>query len=175
MSVFSYFEFPHGIHFGREGAFHHKNTKKDTKGHKESRDLSPKNLCGFCVLLCVFCGHLTLDHIVLARRTSLLIRSLRYLPAAAFADAGPAVVSQGRVVEVGHAAPGLVNQPPDARHLLEVDLFDAVGVVVIVGMKSRREEDNWNAFGGVAVMIASVLDLLKIGRIVHLEIELERL
>src|SRR5262245_44842313 len=102
-------------------------------------------------------------------------RLLDNLSPAAFADARPAVVARGRVVEVGHAASGFVNQPPDARHLLEVDLLDAVGVVVIVGMKSRREEDNGNALGGIAVMIAAVVDLLKIGRIVNFEIELERL
>src|SRR5215475_4739089 len=89
--------------------------KEGHKSRKENRDSNPKNLCGFRVLLCVFCGHLTLDQ--LSRRTSLLIRSLSQLPATAPTDARPAIVSHRRVIEIGHAAPGLINQLPDARHL----------------------------------------------------------
>src|SRR5215475_6848684 len=95
MSVFSFFVFPHGIHVGRKGAFHHKNTKKDTKGHKENRDSGPKNLCGICVLLCVFCGRLTLDHIVLARRTCLLIRHSANFPPLPLPTRGPRLSRTG--------------------------------------------------------------------------------
>src|SRR5262245_31341455 len=96
-------------------------------------------------------------------------------PAAPFADARPPVVAYRRMIEIRHAASGLENQLPNARHLLEVDLLDAVGIDVIVGMQPSREKNNRDAFGRVAVMIAAIVDLLEIGGIVHFEIELERL
>src|SRR5206468_10690142 len=46
--------------------------------------------------------------------------------------ARPFVVAGRRVIEVGDAQPGLVDQLRDARHLVELDLRHLVGVGVVV-------------------------------------------
>ena len=88
---------------------------------------------------------------------------------------GPLVVAGRRVIEVGDAHAGLVDQLRDPRHLVELDLRHLVGVGVVVGVQAGREEDDRDAFRGVAVVIAPVVDLFQIGRIVELVAERQRL
>ena len=41
-------------------------------------------------------------------------------------------------------------------------------------METRRIEDDWNALRGIAVVVAAIVNLLEIGRIIELVVELER-
>ena len=55
------------------------------------------------------------------------------------------------------------------------DLLDAVGVRVIVGMCARSTENDRNPFGCVTEVVAPVVDLLRVRRIVHRKVEVQRL
>src|SRR2546421_6533842 len=81
------------------------------------------------------------------------------------------VVANRSVVEVRHAPAGLIEESGDPGHLVELDLRDLVGVHVVIGMEAGREEDDRNAFRGVAVMIAAEVQLLGMVGIVELVVE----
>src|SRR5262245_301250 len=98
-----------------------------------------------------------------------------YFPGAPLTDARPAIVTRRRVIEIGDATSGFIDQLPDPRHLLKVDLLDAVRVVVIIGVQTCRKKDDRNPLRSIAVMVAPIIDLLEIGRIIKLEIEFERM
>ena len=60
----------------------------------------------------------------------------RELPGASFTNAWAPIVASRRVIHIRRAHSNLVSVLPDPRHLLEVDLLNAVGVRVIIGMKT---------------------------------------
>ena len=76
------------------------------------------------------------------------------------------------MIQVRRAHSYLVSVLSDARHLLEVDLLNAVGVRMIIGMKTGCEEDDRHTLRRVAVVIAAIVNLLEVRRIVHLIVEL---
>src|SRR5438046_1939653 len=85
------------------------------------------------------------------------------------------VVANGDVIQIRQAPAGLVDELRDPSQFRKLNLRYLVRVGMIVRMQSRREEDNRDALGGVAVMIAPEVQLLEIVRIVELVIERERL
>src|ERR1041384_16023 len=77
------------------------------------------------------------------------------------------------MIEISCANADLVCVLSNASHFLEVDLLYAVRVVVVILMQSRRQKNDRNALGRIAVMIATVINLLEVSRVVHLIIELQ--
>ena len=90
-----------------------------------------------------------------------------YFAAAAFAESRSFDVSGGSVIQIGDLHAGRVYQLANPGHFFEIDLFNTVGIVVIILVQPACKEDNWNSFCGVTVMVASIINLFRIGGIVH--------
>ena len=69
------------------------------------------------------------------------------------------------MIEVRDPYAGLVHELGHPHQLAELNLRYLVGVRMVIGMKTGREEDDRDALGSVAVMVATVIDLLRVGRL----------
>src|SRR6187401_336573 len=88
-----------------------------------------------------------------------------------FPEAGAFEVACRRVVEVGQAPANFEYELADTSHLFVIDLLWRIGHAMVVGMESRGEEDDGNTFRRVAVVVAAIVNPLRVGRIVELEIQ----
>src|SRR5436853_3552949 len=107
----------------------------------------------------------------LHKLNSVFVTLRLYLALASLADPWAFVVSHWSMIKVSHPLAGFISELRDFGHLFKIDLFYAVGVEVIIGVKSRREEYYRYPLRRVAVMIASIVNLLEVGGIVHLEVQ----
>src|SRR5438034_57272 len=95
------------------------------------------------------------------------------LAAAPFSNPWSQVIAGWRMIEIRHVDSDLVDELADPRHLLVDDLVRAVGVDVVVAVQAGGEENYGYPVGGVAVVIAACIYLLRIRRVVHLVIQLQ--
>ncbi len=104
-----------------------------------------------------------------------MTRSGRVTYDAPFPARGPRLSLAGGLSRFATRSPGLVNEPGHARQLVELDLRHMIRVGVVVRVQARCEEDDRDALDRVAVVIAPEVELLEIGRVVHLVVERQRL
>ena len=71
------------------------------------------------------------------------------------------------MIEVRNVPAYRVYELANVGHLVETDLFDGIGDGVIVRVQTCKKENDGNTFRCIAEVIASIVDPLRIPRIVE--------
>src|SRR5215831_13656605 len=96
------------------------------------------------------------------------------LPIAAFPETRTLEVASRWMIQVGNTPPRFIDELRDMGHFLKIDLLYGICNAMIVGMEIRRKENDGDPLHGIVVVVAAIVNPLRIRRIVQSKIQRQR-